>query len=116
MWKKPAKFFVAAVSSPMEKNSMEKKEKRTTEEKPVQRLCSEIQLFDLCDLEVCNYKEGRFCRQEELLVRFEHIADEDVRTPVRGLSDELEEDEDDEDMGFREFEGDEDDYGQEEDE
>lgn len=91
-------------------------EEKSVVEKPADRLCSEIQLFDLCDLDVCCYKEGRFCRQEELLARFEHIADEDERTPVRRLSDELEDEEDAEDMGFSEFEDGEDEYGREDDE
>jgi hypothetical protein len=95
----------------MEMDDMEKEEKEIAE-KPVQRLCSEIQLFDLCDLDVCIYKEGRFCRQDDLLARFEHIADEDERTPVHRLSDELEDEEDTDDMGFSEFEDDEDEYGQ----
>jgi len=46
-------------------------------EKPVQRLCSEIQLFDLCDLERCNHKVGRFCTDGELLARFERISEKD---------------------------------------
>ena len=46
-------------------------------DKPVQRLCSEIQLFDLCDLERCSHKEGRFCTIEELLTRFERISEKD---------------------------------------
>lgn len=96
---------------------MEKEEIPAAAEKPAQRLCSEIQLFDLCDLETCIFKEGRFCRQEELLARFEHIAEDDDAAPIRRLSDELEADEDADEMGFGEFEGDEDDeFGQKEDE
>ena len=45
--------------------------------KPAQRLCSEIQLFDLCDLDRCAFKEGRFCSQKDLLARFEQLPDED---------------------------------------
>ena len=81
---------------------MESEEDQKIVEKPAQRLCSEIQLFDLCDLEVCIYKEGRFCRKEELLSRFEHIADEDVCQPVRRLSHVSMEDEDADEMGFGE--------------
>ena len=33
--------------------------------KPVKRLCSEIQLFDLCDLEYCKHKVERFCENPE---------------------------------------------------
>jgi hypothetical protein len=96
---------------------MEKNDNQTAVEKPAQRLCSEIQLFDLCDLEVCIFKEGRFCRQNELLARFEHISDEDECAPVRRLSDELEADEDAHELGFGVVESDEDDeFGQREDE
>jgi len=42
-----------------------------------QRLCSEIQLFDLCDLECCHFKKGRFCSNTELISKFESIKDED---------------------------------------
>lgn len=43
----------------------------------VQRLCSEIQLFDLCDLFGCNFKKGRFCTNEDLLKKFESIKEKD---------------------------------------
>jgi hypothetical protein len=46
-------------------------------DKPLQRLCSEIQLFDLCYLERCNHKEGRFCTNGELLTGFERISEKD---------------------------------------
>lgn len=49
--------------------------------KPVQRLCSEIQLFDLCERERCDYKQGRFCTNEDLLVRFERISEKDDMRP-----------------------------------
>ena len=68
----------------------------TTEKphKPVQRLCNEIQLFDLCDLEQCRYKAGQFCTNEDLLNRFEAIADVEDR-PVEGRdSDDLDQDDD----------------------
>jgi hypothetical protein len=51
-------------------------------DKPVQRLCSEIQLFDLCDLERCSHKEGRYCTNGELLTRFERISEKDDTRPV----------------------------------
>lgn len=51
-------------------------------DKPVQRLCSEIQLFDLCDLERCSHKEGRYCTNEELLTRFDRISEKDDTRPV----------------------------------
>lgn len=44
---------------------------------PIKRLCGEIQLFELCDLGRCNHKDGRFCTNSDLLLRFERIADED---------------------------------------
>jgi hypothetical protein len=52
----------------------------------LRRLCSEIQLFDLCDLERCGYKQGRFCTRTELLARFEQIADEDESAPLRNAT------------------------------
>ncbi len=51
-------------------------------DKPVQRLCSEIQLFDLCDLERCSHKEGRYCANGEMLARFERISEKDDTLPV----------------------------------
>jgi hypothetical protein len=53
-----------------------------------QRLCSEVQLFDLCDLDSCGRKNGRFCADPFLLDRFEKIAEEELRTPDRYVSDE----------------------------
>ena len=63
------------------------------------RLCSEIQLFDLCDLDTCTCKEGRFCTNPEILQKFEAIKEEDERS-TQYLSDEFEgeEDEDAEDL------------------
>jgi len=54
------------------------------EESPlaVQRLCSEIQLFDLCELDSCRFKSNRFCTNEKLLEKFESIKDEDVRQSI----------------------------------
>jgi hypothetical protein len=65
-------------------------------QKSTQRLCSEIQLFDLCDLDHCKSKQGRFCTNPEALQRFEAIKEEE---PEQYLSDELEEDEDSEELG-----------------
>ena len=59
-----------------------------------QRLCSEIQLFDLCDLETCRQKDGRFCTNVEVLERFEAIKEEDERSPEQYLAEELDEEED----------------------
>ena len=61
-----------------------------------QRLCSEIQLFDLCDLDYCNSKQGRFCTNPDALRRFEAIKEEE---PEQYISEELE-DEDSEELGF----------------
>ena len=44
---------------------------------PQQRLCSEIQLFDLCDLEKCRFKSDRYCTDGGLLDKFESINDDD---------------------------------------
>lgn len=67
--------------------------------KPVSRLCSEIQLFDLCDLESCSHKEGRFCGNKELLARFENIAE--VERPVEQyLTDEPGGSEEDDELGY----------------
>jgi hypothetical protein len=53
------------------------------------RLCSEVQLFDLCDLDSCGRKNGRFCADPFLLDRFEKIAEEELRTPERYIADEF---------------------------
>jgi hypothetical protein len=68
-----------------------------------QRLCTEIQLFDLCELEVCRHKVGRFCADPELLGRFEKIAEKEVRPVERYISEEDDSDDvlyDDEDGDF----------------
>ena len=59
------------------------------------RLCSEIKLFDLCDLEVCNHKNGRFCSDSSLLERFEKIADNEVRVSERYKTEEIDDAEED---------------------
>ena len=41
--------------------------------KSPQRLCSEIQLFDLCVLDSCIYKTGSFCSNEDMVSQFEKI-------------------------------------------
>lgn len=55
------------------------------------RLCSEIQLFDLCELESCKLKNGRYCTDADLLASFEKIADEELRAPERYISEEVDE-------------------------
>lgn len=78
-----------------------------TEEKPqpatpVDRLCSEIQLFDLCDLAKCGHKNARFCTNELLLRKFEAIKEEDDRQTLLYDEDELE-DEDEFDVDVDEI-------------
>jgi hypothetical protein len=63
------------------------------------RLCSEIQLFDLCDLDSCRSKSGRFCTNQDSLVRFEKIADSEERARERFVSDEFDEEEGEDEFG-----------------
>lgn len=67
-----------------------------TQQRP-QRLCSEIQLFDLCDLDTCTCKEGRFCSNPAILERFEAIKEEDERSVEQYLTEDLD-DEDSEEL------------------
>jgi hypothetical protein len=92
--------------------------KSTTDILP-QRLCSEIQLFDLCDLDSCRFKKGRFCTDTDLLGRFEKISEEDVKTPERFVVEAFDDAEADDADGYVEEDefamenygdGDEDDY------
>lgn len=82
---------------------------------PVKRLCNEIQLFDLCDLESCRYKDGRFCTNEDLLSAFERISDVEVRrAPEHGDDeDDMDEFEDEYDDAYED--GQDDDAGYDED-
>lgn len=66
----------------------------STEEKP-QRLCSEIQLFDLCEDDSCSKKDGRYCTDEALLSKFEAISNEEDFSSDQYQDAEPEEDEDD---------------------
>ena len=53
-----------------------------TDERPKElprRLCSEIQLFDLCELHKCHFKDDRFCTDPVMLARFEAAADPEDR-------------------------------------
>lgn len=70
---------------------------------PPQRLCSEIQLFDLCDLTSCRFKSGRFCGCPDLLERFEKIADEEQRQPERYIDEELEEGSEEDEDGYSDY-------------
>lgn len=84
------------------------------EPKP-QRLCSEIQLFDLCDKDVCGHKDGRYCTKGDILTRFEAIMDtEDARSPEQFMADELDDLEGADDLGYDEAYG-VDEYEEEED-
>jgi hypothetical protein len=61
-----------------------------------QRLCSEIQLFDLCERADCAFKKGRYCTNRDILARFEAISDdEDANSTEQFLVDEMEEMEED---------------------
>jgi hypothetical protein len=78
------------------------------------RLCSEIQLFDLCARDVCGHKDGRYCTKGDILAKFEAILDEDDRrSPEQFLADELDEVEGGDDLGYDEAFG-VDEYGDEE--
>jgi hypothetical protein len=57
-------------------------------EEKQRRLCSEIQLFDLCTKEKCGLKDGRFCTDESMLARFEAINPEDDFPPEQYLDEE----------------------------
>ncbi len=70
-----------------------------------QRLCSEVQLFDLCDLTSCGCKIGRFCSDQELLIRFEKIADDELGTSERYVLDELDDSEPVEDAYYEDDAG-----------
>lgn len=84
-------------------------------EQAPQRLCSEIQLFDLCDRDVCAHKDGRYCTKGDILAKFEAIREEDDRSPDQFLADELDEVEGADDLGYDEAYG-VDEYGEEDEE
>lgn len=84
------------------------------EERP-RRLCSEIQLFDLCGKEKCASKDGRFCTDENMLNRFEAISQEEDFPPDQYLEDE-QEDEGEEEGAYPGFGDGYDDDGEEENE
>ena len=68
------------------------------------RLCSEIQLFDICTKTSCTQKDGRYCIDGDILAKFEAISDdEDTASNDLFLADEMEEMEEDDlsyDEGF----------------
>jgi hypothetical protein len=84
-------------------------------EQAPQRLCSEIQLFDLCDRDVCAHKDGRYCTKGDILAKFEAIREEDDRPPEQFMADELDEVEGADDLGYDEAYG-VDEYGEEDEE
>ena len=90
---------------------------KTPEKEPKPpRLCSEIQLFDLCAKDVCGHKDGRYCTKGDILAKFEAIMDEeDARSPEQFMADELDEVEGADDMAYDEAFG-VDEYGEEEEE
>ena len=67
-----------------------------------QRLCSEIQLFDLCELDTCGHRDGRYCTKKEILARFEAIREGDDRTPEQFFAEELDDVEGAGDLGYDE--------------
>lgn len=80
------------------------------------RLCSEIQLFDLCDKDVCAHRDGRYCTKGDILAKFEAIKDEeDDRSPDQFMAEELDDLEGAGDLGYDEAFG-VDEYGEEEEE
>lgn len=64
-----------------------------------QRLCSEIQLFDLCSLDSCTHKSGRFCTDPALLGRFEKITEKELRITESCVSEEFDNSESDDGYG-----------------
>ena len=80
------------------------------------RLCSEIQLFDLCAKDVCGHKDGRYCTKGDILARFEAVLDgDDGRSPEQFMADELDEVEGADDLAYDEAFG-VDEYGEEDEE
>ena len=68
-----------------------------SKEETPRRLCSEIQLFDLCAKKTCEHKDGPYCTCNAVLDKFEAISDgEDANLEDRYLSDEMDELEEDE--------------------
>lgn len=66
----------------------------------IKRLCSEIQLFDLCEKESCASRDGRFCTDAALLARFEALSEPDDRPHSQYLDDALEDVEEGDELGY----------------
>lgn len=77
------------------------------------RLCTEIQLFDLCDRDTCSHRDGRYCTKGDILAKFEAIKEEDERSPEQFMAEELDDAEGAGDMGYDESFG-VDEYGDDE--
>ncbi|HOP40559.1 MAG TPA: hypothetical protein PLI53_05910 [Geobacteraceae bacterium] len=85
-----------------------------SEKERPQRLCSEIQLFDLCSKETCTKKKGRYCTDETLLDKFEAISQEEDFSSDHYFEGEPGDEEDGDYPGFGgDYDDDEDDYGDE---
>jgi len=87
----------------------------TQKEQGTPRLCSEIQLFDICARDVCGHRDGRYCTKGDILARFEAVIGQDERSPEQFMADELDEVEGGDDLAYDEAFG-VDEYGEEEDE
>jgi len=66
-----------------------------------QCLCSEIQLFDLCDLNSCRKRSGRYCSDSEMLGRFENITEKELRVSERFISEKIGDTDSDDDSEYR---------------
>lgn len=83
------------------------------EQQNPKRLCTEIQLFDLCDRDTCSHRDGRYCTKGDILAKFEAIKEEDDRSAEQFMADELDETEGAGDLGYDESFG-VDEYGDDE--
>jgi hypothetical protein len=72
------------------------------EETKPRRLCSEIQLFDLCNLASCKFRDGRYCGDENIIAKFETISDEENDFADQFMIDELDDLEDADDAEYDE--------------
>ncbi len=61
------------------------------EELKLKRLCSEIQLFDLCSKDECEHKDGRYCGNIGMVAKFEAINEPDEHLQDQFITDEEDE-------------------------
>lgn len=61
------------------------------------RLCTEIKLFDLCDIDFCDKKDGKFCTDPQMVSRFEAETEPEDRPKWHFDSNGADQDLDDED-------------------